>query len=539
MKKATMIAASTVAALTLGTVTGTAFASTNTSAVIKPSPVTSNAAVDLRVSLDNLLAQHAVLAIEAMEKGYANAPDYNAVVAALDQNTQGLTQAIASVYGTSAGAEFNKMWSAHIGFFVDYVEATAKGDAALQQQALNNLEQYKTQFAHFLASANPNLSASALAEGLQEHVNELLTAFTDYVNKDYNAAAEEMVTAYNHMFMVGDALSAAIVKQFPQKFGEMATDTAAANLRVTLDQLLALHADLANLAMEEGYTGSPDFDAIANVLNQNTTDLANAIASVYGAQAGAKFNQMWSAHIGFFVDYVHAVVQGDSAAKQQALDNLAEYKTQFAQFLASANPNLDATQLADGLQAHVNELLGTFNDYVNKDYTDSESMFQESYNHMFMTGDGLAAAIVKQFPTKFESAGDTWTWSALSLEVNQMASSMPLGVWGINPSTGQSELCVPIWYVMQVLRHIGVQSHWNGHTWALTTSAKTNWNSSFAGGNVALSVNGHTVGMANDVVLTDPYSHKPTAFMTMSDVAKVLQDLGVSFQWAGSTLDIM
>jgi len=538
--KTKWLGASAACMIALGGMSSVAMAGTTSNMwPVKPAPVTANAAINLRVNLDNLLAQHAVLAIEAMEAGYDNAPDYQAVVGELNQNTQDLTNAIASVYGPQAGAAFNKMWSAHIGFFVDYVEATLKGDSAGQQQALNNLEQYKEQFAHFLASANPNLNANVVAQGLQEHVNELLTAFNDYVNKDYTDSAKELVMAYNHMFMVGDALSAAIVKQFPQKFGEVSTDTPAANLRVTLDQLLALHADLANLAMEAGYEGAPDFQAIADVLNQNTADLSNAIASVYGPQAGAEFQKMWAAHIGFFVDYVNAVVKEDASAKQQALNNLAHYKVQFANFLASANPNLNATVLAVGLQTHVNELLGTFNDFVNKDYTDSESMFEESYNHMFMTGDALSAAIVKQFPTKFESASDTWTWTGISLEVNGQAWKMPLGVWGVNPATNQSEQYVPIWYVMQVLDKLNIHNSWNGHEWMIQTSGTYNWNSKFSGGYITLDINGQVAGMANGTVLVDPYSHKPTTFMAMSDVAKILNDLGLKYTWGGSTLNIM
>ncbi len=45
--------------------------------------------------------------------------------------------------------------------------------------------------------------------------------------------------------------------------------------------------------------------------------------------------------------------------------------------------------------------------------------------------------------------------------------------------------------------------------------------------------------MANGTVLVDPSSHKPTTFMAMSDVAKILNDLGLKYTWGGSTLNIM
>ncbi len=80
----------------------------------------------------------------------------------------------------------------------------------------------------------------------------------------------------------------------------------AADLRVTLDELLGEHALLAMFATQKGYDGAPDFEAIAGALDQNGVDLSEAIGSVYGDEAGTKFldgGLLWRDHIGFFVDY--------------------------------------------------------------------------------------------------------------------------------------------------------------------------------------------------------------------------------------------
>ncbi|WP_234969838.1 hypothetical protein [Alicyclobacillus vulcanalis] len=538
--KTKWLGASAACMIALGGTSSVAMAGTTSNMwPVKPTPATSNAAINLRVSLDNLLGQHAVLAIEAMEAGYDNAPDYSAWVNVLNQNTDALSNAIASVYGASAGAQFKSLWQSHIQDFVNYVVATVKDDPNGQQAALNALQAYEKSFAQFLASANPYLNEATVQAGLQEHVQELLTAFTDYVNKDYTDMAQELVKAYNHMFMVGDALAGAIVKQFPQKFGMASPNTPAANLVVALDQLLALHADLANLAMEAGYSGAGDFQALAGVLNQNTTDLSNTYASVYGQQAGSEFEKFWAGHIQDFVNYVVATAKNDSSGQQAALQALEQYKVGFSEFLNSEDPYVNVQQQENGLETHIEELLATFNDYVKQDYTDSANEFVMSYNHMFMAGAGLATSIVDQYPTKFVSSSDTWTWTGISLEVNGQAWKMPLGVWGINSATNQSEQYVPIWYVMQVLDKLNIHNSWNGHEWMIQTSGSYNWNSKFSGGYISLDINGHVVGMANGTVLVDPYSHKPTTFMAMSDVAKILNDLGLKYTWGGSTLNIM
>jgi hypothetical protein len=365
---------------------------------------TSTPAADLRVALDRLLGEHALLAVIAMQKGIDGAPDFQAAAGALGKNTADLTAAIASVYGEEAGVAFEGLWSAHIGFFVDYVTATAAKDEAGRKAALAELDDYRTDFAGFLAGANPNLDATDLANGLQMHVDQLVVAFDSYVDaKDYKTAYKNIRDAYHHMFATGDLLAWAIVAQFPDKFGNTATATPAADLRVTLDRLLGEHGMLAVLAMQKGIDGKADFEAAAGALGGNTADLAAAIASVYGAEAGVAFEGLWNAHIGFFVDYVKATAGNDEEGRKAALAALDNYRADFSGFLAGANPNLEASALADGLQMHVNQLVSAFDSYVAKDYETTYASVRETYAHMFATGDALAGAIVKQFPEKFES----------------------------------------------------------------------------------------------------------------------------------------
>ena len=362
---------------------------------------TSTPAVNLRANLSELLGAHAVLAQLAMEAGYSGSADYNQLTAALNQNTQQLTQAVASIYGNAAGAAFKKLWSGHIADFVNYVVATKNHDPAGQKAALKALGQYRSQFSTFMAKANPNISAAALSASLQVHVNQLINTFKAYVAGNNSLAAKDFVTAYDHMFMSGDYLATAISKQYPTKFMDSNPNTPAANLRITLDQLLGAHAVLAQLAMETGFSGSPEYAAWGAQLTQNTDQLSQAIASVYGAAAGAEFKQMWSGHISDFVNYVVATKKNDSAGQKAALNDLAQYKVQFAKFLAGANPNYNATALEQSLQVHVDQLIGTFNAFVQQNDAKAVPDFVAAYNHMFMSGAYLSTGIVEQFPAKF------------------------------------------------------------------------------------------------------------------------------------------
>jgi plastocyanin len=361
-----------------------------------------NAAADLRVALDQLLGEHAVLAVYAMQKGIDGSADFDQAAGALLENSADLAAAVGSVYGEDAGEAFKGLWDTHIGFFVDYVTATANNDEEGQQAALDALEGYGKDFGAFLAGANPNIDASTIETGLKGHVEQLIAAFDNYVAGDYTAAYENARAAYAHMFMTGDLLAGAIVKQFPETFNNSNPFTPAADLRVGVSQLLGEHAMAAVFTMQKGIDGSADFGAAANVLGQNTSELSAAIGSVYGEDAGEAFKGLWESHIGFFVNYVVATAENNEDGRQAARAELDGYGKDFGAFLAGANPNIDASTIEAGLKAHVEQLIGAFDNYVVGDYTAAYENVRSAYAHMFMTGKLLSGAIVKQFPEAFE-----------------------------------------------------------------------------------------------------------------------------------------
>jgi hypothetical protein len=170
---------------------------------------------DLRVTLDNLLGEHAALAMNATNAGFSGAKSFPAAAKTLDRNSVALSKAIASLYGAKAGNVFLNgkfMWRAHIGFFVDYTVAKAKGDKAGQNKAVANLKRYTVVFGNFLAGAT-GLPKAAVQNDLLGHVLELKNQLDAYAAGNYAKAGSLYHEAYNHMFMTGDLLAGAIAKQ--------------------------------------------------------------------------------------------------------------------------------------------------------------------------------------------------------------------------------------------------------------------------------------------------------------------------------------
>jgi hypothetical protein len=366
-------------------------------------PATTGAAADLRVALDELLGEHAYLAMYATDEGVGGKPDFHALAQQLDRNSVALSKAIASLYGKPAGNEFlngKNMWRDHIRDFVAYTVATAKGDRKGRAKAVAALHAYIVDFGTFLAKAT-GLPPAAVENDLVTHVEQLADQLDGFHAGKYAFAYRLQGNAYDHMFMTGDILGTAIAKQKSLSAGD--ATSSAVGLRVTLDNLLGQHAILAMRATQKGYDGSADFASAAAALDRNSVALSKAIASVYGKQAGNEFlngKNMWRDHIRDFVAYTVALKKGDKAGEARAVANLHAYIVGFGTFLAKAT-GLPPTAVENDLVTHVQQLKNQIDEYAAGHYAAAYRTFDTAYRHMFMTGDVLSAAIVKQSPANF------------------------------------------------------------------------------------------------------------------------------------------
>lgn len=179
------------------------------------------------------------------------------------------------------------------------------------------------------------------------------------------------------------------------------TATKAADLRVVLNALEREHVDLASTATRNGFDGSADFKASAGALDINSVSLAAAVGSVYGAEAEAKFLEIWRSHIGFFVDYTVAAKGGDKAGMDKAVANLGGYTDAISDFLSGANPNLPREAVHQLITEHVGLLKATVDTYGAKDFVGSYAKQHDTSVQVGKIADALSGAIVKQSPDKF------------------------------------------------------------------------------------------------------------------------------------------
>jgi hypothetical protein len=181
----------------------------------------------------------------------------------------------------------------------------------------------------------------------------------------------------------------------------LSTDTPGATLRAVLTAQLQEHVYLAATATGAALEGrTDDYANAVKALDTNTVDLSNSIASVYGADAGKTFQDLWRKHIGFFVDYTTGKATHDDVKVAKAKSDLVGYRADLGSFSSYANANLPKEAVMDELTPHVASLEAVIDAQAAKS-PDQYSLLRTAAAHMPMTADVLAGGIAKQFPAKF------------------------------------------------------------------------------------------------------------------------------------------
>ncbi len=187
---------------------------------------------------------------------------------------------------------------------------------------------------------------------------------------------------------------------------QASTDTKAADLRVLLSGLQQEHVSLATTATRAGFDGARNFDASAKSLDNNTNDISAAVGSVYGEEAQAKFDEIWTSHITFFVNYTVAAKAGDTAGMEKAVADLNGYVDAISTFFSDANPNLPKEAVAQLITEHVGLLKKAVDTYGAGDIDGSYSAEREAREQVSTVASTIAGAIVKQSPDKFSDSAE-------------------------------------------------------------------------------------------------------------------------------------
>jgi hypothetical protein len=188
------------------------------------------------------------------------------------------------------------------------------------------------------------------------------------------------------------------------------SESAAADLRVSLNLLLSEHVSLAAKATGAALGGrNEEFAAYGGLLNDNGGEVGDLVGAAFGDQAKTKFNEIWTAHNGYFVAYTEAVAADpvDTTKRDQAVKDLTEkYVPDFAKFLAPAT-GLKESDIKTLTTEHVTSTKAIVDAQKEEDWPKVYENYRKSFHHIQSIGDALSVAIAGKLPEKFDGDPET------------------------------------------------------------------------------------------------------------------------------------
>ena len=347
-----------------------------------------------RAQFEQLLGLHALLAVRLMRSMVVAAPDLVPVAsAALQDNTDALSQLVTAAYGDAQAGRFTRLWQRHITDLLSYAKGVAGNDASAKQAARAALLADARAYGAWLAEASGGrVKANDAAAGVRMHVEELMTQTDAYAAGDYAAAYRIERQAYEHMFTAGGALAKASVTP------ELAVgfDAPPERLRSTFAMLLGEHMELIIDAQRATFASSPEFRAAAAQVNANTSALTKGMGAIVGPRKAAEFQSAWAEHVEGLLAYTAAVAGNDEAAKATAMQNLDAFAARLALYFSDiVRKQLPVEPLTHAITAHDAHLTDHVDAYAAKDYERALRAEREGYGQMLGVANTLVGAIQK------------------------------------------------------------------------------------------------------------------------------------------------
>ena len=205
-------------------------------------PVAANASpTQLRAQFEQLLGQHALLAMRLTRSQVSRTSDFQQVAeASLQQNSDALSQLVETAYDDTQRGRFQQLWQGYVTDLSTYASAAASQDASAKQQARADLMAYCDEYGSWLATAsNGQVRSDDAVRTARTRVMGLTRQVDAYAARDYSQAYKLERDTYQATFAAGATLTKASV-----------TPTAAAKLDTPPEQLRSAFAMLLGEHME-------------------------------------------------------------------------------------------------------------------------------------------------------------------------------------------------------------------------------------------------------------------------------------------------
>lgn len=140
--------------------------------------------------------------------------------------------------------------------------------------------------------------------------------------------------------------------------------------RGNLHRLFQEHAVAASMHLQRIYDGEETTDT-AQRLSRNGQQIVQTIAQVTNSpDASSQLLPMWQAHITEYEAYTMGLKENDTAAMQQAHDNLEMHAEEFGPLMNSLVPSLSANRATQLMNEHVDLTLSVIDAHAEENTTE-------------------------------------------------------------------------------------------------------------------------------------------------------------------------
>jgi hypothetical protein len=358
----------------------------------------------LRAQFEQLLGQHALLAMRLTRSEVTKASDFGQVAeTALEENTDALSQLVGMAYDETQRGRFKQLWQGYVTDLSLYANGAASQDASAKQAARADLMAYCDHYGSWLAGvSNGQVQAGDAVRTARTRVQGLIQQVDAYAADDYDQAYKIEREAYQHTFTAGATLAKASVT--PKAAASL--DAPPEKLRSAFAMLLGEHMELIIDAQRATFAGSSEFKAAAAQVNANTATLTQAMAAIVGPRKAAEFQSAWANHVEGLLAYSTAVASKDEAAKTTAAQNLDGFASRLALYFSDIVRNvLPVEPLSDALSVHDKHLIDQVNAYAARDYAKAQQMQLEGYQQMLGVANTLVDAIQRTVKPRLPVGG--------------------------------------------------------------------------------------------------------------------------------------
>ena len=359
---------------------------------------------EVRARFEQLLGQHALLAMRLARSEADKAPDLQKVVqGSLDANTGAIQQAVGVTFDGAQADRFQQLWKGYTDDLAAYANSAAAGNGAGAEEARASLLTGCKDWGAFLAEASGGrVQAAKATRTAQARVTDLMDQADAYADKDYDRAFKLEREGYEGTYGAGTSLARA---GLPAK--EAADlDKAPEQLRSAFAMLLGEHMELIVDAQRATFAGSPEFEAAAAQVNANTATLAKAMGGIVGPEKATEFQRAWANHVEGLMAYTSAVAGKDEAAKTVAKENLDGFAERLALYFSDVVRNVLTTDpLTEAITAHDTHLIEQVDAWAAKDYARAQQLQEDGYQQMLGVANVLVDAIEKVMAAAMPAGG--------------------------------------------------------------------------------------------------------------------------------------